>query len=110
MRPWRYGQVQSERLCAALLHLEGYEDIDPQCPLGGGDGKKDVLFRHDGKTWIAAVYFPTTEKTFDETKTKFTGDFKGVAANSAQGFAFITNQLLTLSERRLDRHGRGNQS
>jgi fido (protein-threonine AMPylation protein) len=99
LRPWTYGQIQSERLCAALLHLEGYEDVDPQCPLGGGDGKKDVLFRRDGKTWIAAAYFPTTEKTFADTRSKFLKDFEGVALNSAYGFAFFTNQPLTLSER-----------
>jgi hypothetical protein len=54
IRDWRFGNVQAERMCAALLHLEGYEDIDPQHPLGGPDGLKDVLCKKAGRTWVAA--------------------------------------------------------
>jgi len=43
LQDWRYGQVQAERLCAELLYLGGYQLVDPQCPLGGPDGLKDVL-------------------------------------------------------------------
>lgn len=99
LKDWRYGQTQSERLCAALLHLEGYEGIDPQCPLGGADGRKDVLFRSNGKIWIAAAYFPPTESTFTEVRNKFLNDFDGIAANGGEGFAFFTNQRLTLLQR-----------
>jgi hypothetical protein len=69
------------------------------CPLDGGDGKKDILFRRDAKKWIAAAYFRPTQKTFGEITSRFVKDFDGVAANDAQGFAFFTNQHLTLLER-----------
>ena len=38
---WRSGSTQAERLAASALRLSGYEEIDPQSPLGGPDGKKD---------------------------------------------------------------------
>ena len=40
---WEYGQTPSERMCAELLKIEGYEEIQPQAPLGGPDGRKDIL-------------------------------------------------------------------
>ena len=33
LREWRQGQVGAERLAAALLHLDGFVEIDPQAPL-----------------------------------------------------------------------------
>ena len=42
------GPTQAERLVASVLHGEGYEAIDPQSPLGGPDGLKDVLFDFNG--------------------------------------------------------------
>jgi hypothetical protein len=42
VRDWRYGNTQAERLCAAMLYLESFQDVDPQHPLGGPDGLKDV--------------------------------------------------------------------
>lgn len=99
LRDWRYGQTQAERLITALLHLEGFEDVDPQHPLGGPDGLKDVRCRKDGLSWIAAAYFPPTHATVGEIKTKFTHDFAGVTSNSAEAFAFFVNQPLTVGER-----------
>jgi fido (protein-threonine AMPylation protein) len=99
LRDWRYGQTQAERLVAALLHLEGFDAVDPQHPLGGPDGLKDVLCRKDGFSWVAAAYFPTTPATLAAIKSKFTGDFAGVVANNAQAFAFFVNQPLTVGER-----------
>ena len=99
LREWRYGQTQAERLVAALLHLEFFESVDPQHPLGGPDGLKDVLCRRDRLTWIAAAYFPPTAPTFADIKRKFIDDFAGVAANSADAFAFFVNQPLTIGER-----------
>jgi hypothetical protein len=99
LRDWRYGQTQAERLVAALLHLEGFEAVDPQHPLGGPDGLKDVLCRRDGLSWVAAAYFPTTSSTLGAIKSKFTGDFVGVGSNHAQAFAFFVNQPLTVGER-----------
>ena len=101
LRDWRNGSTQAERLCAALLHLESFEDVDPQHPLGGPDGLKDVRCNRNGKVWIAAAYFPPTPATFKDIQTKFEHDFAGVAANSADGFAFFVNQPLTIGEREI---------
>lgn len=99
LKDWRYGQVQAERLTAALLHLERFEDVDPQHPLGGPDGLKDVLCRRDELLWVAAAYFPTTVPTFSDIRHKFEHDVGGVAANCAGGFCFFLNQRVTVGER-----------
>jgi fido (protein-threonine AMPylation protein) len=99
VREWRYGNTQAERLCADLLHLESFQDVDPQHPLGGPDGLKDVLCKRNGKNWIVAAYFPPTHPSFQEIQTKFDHDFAGVKANNAEGFAFFVNQPLTIGER-----------
>lgn len=99
LREWRYGQAQSERLCAAILHIEQFEGVDPQAPLGGGDGKKDLLCSRRGKRWVAASYFPPTHPSFREIREKFTSDLTGVAANGASAFIFLVNQPLTLGDR-----------
>jgi fido (protein-threonine AMPylation protein) len=100
LKDWRWGQTIAERLCAALLHVEQFTDVDPQCPLGGPDGLKDVLCTKDGKTYVAAAYFATTEKRFSEIKTKFENDLSGIHRNSADGFLFFLNQRLSPTERR----------
>lgn len=90
----------AERLCAGILRLGGYTDIDPQAPLGGGDGKKDLIVRRSGKKYIAAVYFPTTLSTVAEITRKYKSDLLGVAKNAADGFVFLVNQHLTVGQRR----------
>lgn len=99
LRDWRYGQTQAERLVAAILHIEGYKDVDPQHPLGGPDGLKDVLCRREGSLWVAAAYFPTTPSTFVEVRRKFEHDATGATQNAADGFVFFVNQHLTVGER-----------
>ena len=99
IRDWRFGQTKAERLCAHLLHIEGFESIDPQCPLGGPDGKKDVICSKNGKRWVAAVHFPPTPSTVGAISSKFTNDLEGVAANHAEAFVFFVNQHMTPSER-----------
>jgi fido (protein-threonine AMPylation protein) len=99
LKAWRFGGTQSERLCATLLHSEGFKRVDPQCPLGGPDGIKDVLFELNGWRYVAACYFPTMEKHFKDVQKKFKDDFKGVVRNKARGIAFFTNQHLTPGER-----------
>jgi len=99
VRDWRSGSTHAERMCAALLHLEGYGDIDPQHPLGGPDGLKDVLCKKNGKKWVAAAFFPATLPRFREVKDKFIHDLTGVAKNSADAMAFFVNQHLTIGER-----------
>ncbi len=86
-------------MCADLLALQAFDDIDPQAPLGGGDGKKDILCSKNGIRYVAAAYFPTTEKTYSEIERKFLDDLEGVKANKRDGFLFFTNQHLTIGER-----------
>lgn len=100
LREWTNGHGPAERLAALLLHAEGYRDIDPSHPLGGRDGGKDALASRDGQRWIMAVYFPRGQQPFTEIKTKFAADAAGIGRNRASGMAFVTNQELTLSQRR----------
>lgn len=97
---WRHGQVQAERLAGAVLDLAGYSALDPQCPLGGPDGVKDLLCAKDGNKFVGACFFPTTEKTYAQIKKKFLDDFEGVEKNAADGFVFVTNQRISPTERK----------
>lgn len=96
---WTKGQ-KSERLAAHILSSEGFKSIDPSHPLGGKDGLKDIVAIKDNLQWIAATYFPRGQKSFSEIKKKFIGDIKGIKTNKVSGLTFITNQELTLSERK----------
>jgi len=97
---WRYGSIQAELLCSAILNTEGYHSVDPQCPLGGPDGLKDVVFSNRFmERLIAGVYFPTTNQEFRSIKEKFEHDVDGIAANKADGFYFFTNQRISPTER-----------
>jgi len=51
---WRDGQTKAERLCADLLRLDSFSSVDPQCPLGGPDGIKDVLCEKNGWKYVGA--------------------------------------------------------
>jgi TPR repeat protein len=86
-------------MCACVLQLCGYTDVDPQAPLGGPDGKKDIIAWRDGKKYVAAVYFPPTPSSFAEIKRKYRADLHGVRGNDAAGFIFMTNQRLSPRER-----------
>jgi fido (protein-threonine AMPylation protein) len=99
LREWRLGQVGAERLAAAILHLDGFTEIDPQAPLGGSDDRKDILCIKGSTKYIGAAYFPTTEKTFAEIKDKFEHDLEGTARHDRQALAFITNQSIGLTGR-----------
>ncbi len=99
LRDWRYGQTQAERLCAGILSIEGFTSVDPQHPLGGPDGIKDVVCRRGLTTYVAAVYFPPLEHDFKDVRNKFTHDLTGVGKNHAQGFVFFVNKHLTIGER-----------
>ena len=99
LRDWRLGQTLAERLCAALLHIEGFSLIDPQCPLGGPDGRKDIICQKGALKIVAASYFPPKHQDFKSVKEKFIHDYEGVAKNNANGFAFFVNQPITPTER-----------
>jgi hypothetical protein len=95
---WRDGSTKAERLAAAILKLAGYESIDPQGPIGGPDGGKDILCRKGGITSVGAVYFPPTQVTFAKLKNKFLADLAKVSTKH-KGFAFITNRPMTPTQR-----------
>lgn len=97
---WRDGSTNAERLAASVLRLSGYEEIDPQSPLGGPDGKKDILCQKGGITWVGAVYFPNGPARFAAIKKKYRSDLAGSPA-SANGFVFVTNQTLTPNQRKI---------
>ncbi len=99
LKDWRFGQTQAERLVCDLLHVEGFESVDPQHPLGGPDGTKDLVCSRDGVRWIAAAYFPSTLPSFADIKSKFSHDLAGLSKNNATGFAFFLNQYLTIGQR-----------
>jgi hypothetical protein len=96
---WDRGQAAAERLAAILLNNDGLQNIDPSHPLGGKDGKKDIVFFKKNSKWIAGVYFPRGQQSFRDIKDKFRDDLSGVNTNQASGFVFITNQELRLAER-----------
>ncbi len=95
---WRGGQTGAERMCAGLLILDDYQAMDPQAPLGGADGLKDILCRKNGRLHVAACYFPPTTVVFSKVKSKFVEDMGGVVKNDASGFVFLTNVRLTVGE------------
>jgi len=97
---WTKGQKPSERLSAHILSSEGFKSLDPSHPLGGKDGLKDIVSIKENLQWIGAAYFPRGQKKFTEIKKKFSDDLKGINKNSVSGLAFITNQELTLNERK----------
>lgn len=99
LKLWRGDQIGAERLAATILHLDGFASVDPQCPLGGPDGLKDVLCEKNGWKYVAAAFFPTTDQKFKAIHNKFLHDLDGVSKNSANGLVFITNQGLTPTER-----------
>ncbi len=96
---WTKGQ-KSERLAAHILSSDGFKSIDPSHPLGGKDGLKDIISMKNNLQWIAAAYFPRGQKNFTEIKKKFISDIKGIKKNKVSGLAFVTNQELTLRERK----------
>lgn len=99
LKIWRGDQIGAERLSATILHLDGFSAVDPQCPLGGPDGLKDLLCEKNGWKYVAAAYFPTSDKKFKDIQNKFIHDLDGVSKNGADGIVFITNQSLTPGER-----------
>ncbi|WP_088228281.1 hypothetical protein [Desulfosporosinus sp. FKB] len=100
LREWTKGQKPAERLASHIISSDGFESIDPSHPLGGRDGLKDLVCLKDGLRWIGAAYFPRGQQTFQVIKDKFIHDLDGVVKNDANGILFITNQELSLAERK----------
>jgi len=100
LREWTNGQGPSERLAAQILLEEGFTGLDPSHPLGGKDGGKDALCYRTDRPWIMAVYFPRGQKSFPKIKKKFENDLNAARSLNADGIAFVTNQELTLRQRK----------
>ena len=100
LKEWDKGTAPSERLAALILQSEGFRSVDPSHPLGGPDGRKDLVCDSKDKKWIVGVYFPRGDIKFSQIKKKFTEDIKGVKTNKADGFIFFTNQEISLGERK----------
>ena len=98
---WRGGPTQAERMVAALLRVEGYQNVEPQAPLGGPDDRADVLCDRGGYRYVAAAYFPPTHKECADIIEKFDHDILGVGRRERDAFAFFTNQRLTRGERKI---------
>lgn len=98
---WTNGQAPSERLAVQVLYQSGYEAIDPSHPLGGPDGAKDAVMQRGGEKWIMAAYFPRGQQSFSAIKAKVASDYLGVGKHKALGLAFITNQAISVGERRI---------
>jgi fido (protein-threonine AMPylation protein) len=81
------------------LRLEGFLNVDPQSPLGGPDGGKDILCDKDEIMFVAACYFSNNDLSFAVTKKKFGADLTAALRRKRDGFIFMTNQQLTPGER-----------
>lgn len=79
--------------------MDAFEDVDPQHPLGGPDGGKDILCSKDENTFVAAVHFARETISFTALKDKYTSDLKASVKHKRNGFIFLTNQHLTVGER-----------
>jgi hypothetical protein len=97
---WSDGQKASERLAGHILAHEGYKSIDPSHPLGGPDGLKDIICEKNGDYWVAASYFGNGKKTFKKIHEKFMHDIGILKTEKVNGFIFVTNQSLSLNERK----------
>jgi hypothetical protein len=96
---WTNDQGPSERLAAQILLNQGFTEVDPSHPLGGKDGGKDAVCMRTGRRWVMGVYFPRSQQHFNDIKEKFLADLQAAHGNQAEGFVFVTNQELRLSER-----------
>jgi hypothetical protein len=99
LREWDKQSTAAERLCADLLRLEGFEGVDPQSPIGGPDGGKDLLCEKGGVTFVAACYFPHEQLVFSASRNKFAADLGSSLKHKRDGFIFMTNQQLSPGER-----------
>jgi fido (protein-threonine AMPylation protein) len=86
-------------MCADILKVEGFTGIDPQSPLGGPDGGKDILCEKNGMTFVAACHFATGDLSFTKTTKKFDDDLAGALKHKRDAFIFMTNQRLTPTQR-----------
>jgi len=96
---WTKDPKTAERLAACILKIENYSEIDPSHPLGGRDGKKDLLCKKGDKKFVVGVYFPRKQQTYKTIEKKLLQDNSGVATNKVDSLIFFTNQYLTVGEK-----------
>jgi hypothetical protein len=100
LREWTNGQAPSERLAAQILISEGFIGLDPSHPLGGPDGGRDAICTYNEEEWTMAVYFARGEKKISAIETKLRDDMLAASKHNPAGIAFVTNQELTLAQRK----------
>ncbi len=100
LQNWKKDQKSAERLAGCVLQIENYSEIDPSHPLGGRDGKKDLLCKKGNKKYIVGVYFPRTQQTYNSISKKLLQDNAGVDTNNVDALIFFTNQHLTVTEKK----------
>ena len=54
---WDKGQAFAERMAAKIIGIEGYQEIDPQSPVGGPDGTKDIICYKEGEKFVVGCFF-----------------------------------------------------
>lgn len=96
---WEHQSAAAERMCADILRLDGFQDLDPQSPRGGPDGGKDILCSKGGVSFVAACYFANEPRDFSKIKGKFEDDLEASLKHKRDGIIFLTNQHLTPGER-----------
>ncbi len=83
-----------ERMAADILNALGYEDVEPQAPMGGSDGGCDIKFWEGNTNGVA---FVTLEKSI---KTKFKTDLS--KQDSAQGIIGLFCNVVVTHNMRLE--------
>jgi fido (protein-threonine AMPylation protein) len=96
---WDRQSAAAEKMAADILRLEGFLNVDPQSPMGGRDGGKDILCEKDGMRFVAACHFSNDDLNFAAVKKKFKSDLAAALCHKRDGFIFITNQQLTPGDR-----------
>jgi hypothetical protein len=100
LQNWTEAQKVPERLCAAILHLENYKNLEPSHPTGGPDSGKDLICNKDNKKFIGAVSFNRDVQPFTKVKNKFKKDLLAASKHEPDGIIFFTNQRISITERK----------
>ncbi|MBX3317445.1 MAG: hypothetical protein KF902_11355 [Phycisphaeraceae bacterium] len=100
-------QLDQERLCQALLSIDGrFTDVRPRQPRGGPDGGRDLeaMFQNNHQAWIAIGFKVSATDSATDRKwaaDKFKSDLASAMKMNADldAFVFMTNITLTVTQR-----------
>ena len=96
---WRGSQHDSERMCAQLLLLAGYQEARSLAS-PRWTGRNEGRGLPEGRRALGdGSLFTRNEVEYDAVEAKLKDDAKGIAKNRATGIVFFTNNKLTISER-----------